>query len=167
MKLELGNFYVKDIVFGDKTKYENGILTVDKEDCLAFVKRDPHLSLIHIQMCIRDRARGEKEEAAGKVADWESKIRDYQEMIWRGERRVKEIMACLEQIQQEIGEAKLELGEQQEIIQWDQHEAALQMIDRGDHEKSGEIVKSLDSLKKLLADVYKRQEISLRSRFWE
>ena len=24
MKLELGNFYVKDIVFGDKTKYENG-----------------------------------------------------------------------------------------------------------------------------------------------
>ena len=46
-------------------------------------------------------------------------------MIWRGERRVKEIMACLEQIQQEIGEAKLELGEQQEIIQWDQHEACL------------------------------------------
>ena len=35
MKLELGNFYVKDIVFGDKTKYENGILTVDKEDCLC------------------------------------------------------------------------------------------------------------------------------------
>ena len=63
-----------------------------------------------------EQARGEKEEAAGKVADWESKIRDYQEMIWRGERRVKEIMACLEQIQQEIGEAKLELGEQQEII---------------------------------------------------
>ena len=44
MKLELGNFYVKDIVFGDKTKYENGILTVDKEDCLAFVKRDPHIT---------------------------------------------------------------------------------------------------------------------------
>ena len=44
MKLELGNVYVKDIVFGDKTKYENGILTVDKEDCLAFVKRDPHIT---------------------------------------------------------------------------------------------------------------------------
>lgn len=99
-----------------------------------------------------EQARGEKEEAAGKVADWESKIRDYQEMIWRGERRVKEIMAHLDQIQQECGEAKSELGEQQEILQWDQHEEALGMIDRGDYEKSGEIVKSLDSLKKLLAE---------------
>lgn len=99
-----------------------------------------------------EQARGEKEEAAGKVADWENKIRDYQEMIWRGERRVKEIMAHLDQIQQECGEAKSELGEQQEILQWDQHEEALRMIDRGDYEKSGEIVKSLDSLKKLLAE---------------
>lgn len=99
-----------------------------------------------------EQARGEKEEAAGKVADWESKIRDYQEMIWRGERRVKEIMAHLDQIQQECGEAKSELGEQQEILQWDQHEEALGMIDRGDYEKSGEIVKSLDTLKKLLAE---------------
>jgi uncharacterized protein (TIGR02680 family) len=115
-----------------------------------------------------EQARGEKEEAAGKVADWESKIRDYQEMIWRGERRVKEIMACLEQIQQEIGEAKLELGEQQEIIQWDQHEAALQMIDRGDHEKSGEIVKSLDSLKKLLAECKREiHEYEERSRQYD
>lgn len=99
-----------------------------------------------------EQARGEKEEAAGKVADWESKIRDYQEMILRGEGRVKEIIAHLEQIQQECGEAKSELGEQQEILQWDQHEEALRMIDRGDYEKSGEIVKSLDSLKKLLAE---------------
>lgn len=44
MKLELGNFYVKDIVFGDKTKYENGILTVDKEECLEFVRKDPHIT---------------------------------------------------------------------------------------------------------------------------
>lgn len=99
-----------------------------------------------------EQARGEKEEAAGKVADWESKIRDYQEMILRGEGRVKEIMAHLDQIQQEIEEAKSELGEQQEILQWDQHEAALRMIDRGEYENSSEIVKSLDSLKKLLAE---------------
>ena len=44
MKLELGNFYVKDIVFGDKTKYEDGILSVNKEECLAFVRRDPHIT---------------------------------------------------------------------------------------------------------------------------
>ena len=64
MKLELGNFYVKDIVFGDKTKYENGVLTVDKEECLAFVKRDPHSTEADLRivkpgdkMCIRDRIR--------------------------------------------------------------------------------------------------------------
>ena len=95
---------------------------------------------------------GEKEEAAGKVTAWENKIRDYQEMIWREERRIKEIKDHLDQIQQEIGDAKSELGEQQEILQWNQHEEALQMIDGVDHEKSGEIAKSLDLLKKLLAE---------------
>ncbi|MDO4265551.1 MAG: glycine/sarcosine/betaine reductase component B subunit [Eubacteriales bacterium] len=44
MKLELGNFYVKDIVFGSETKYENGVLTVNKEECLDFVKKDPHIT---------------------------------------------------------------------------------------------------------------------------
>lgn len=99
-----------------------------------------------------EQAMGEKEEAAGKVTAWENKIRDYQEMIWREERRIKEIKDHLDQIQQEIGDAKSELGEQQEILQWNQHEEALQMIDGVDHEKSGEIAKSLDLLKKLLAE---------------
>lgn len=104
-----------------------------------------------------EQARGEKEEAAGKVADWENKIRSYQEMIWLGERRMAEIKANLDQIQQGLGEAKSELEEQQEILQWDQHEAALFMIDRGEYEKSGEIVKNLDLLRKQLAEC--RREI--------
>ena len=29
-KLEIGNFLVRDIVFGEKTAYEGGILTVNK-----------------------------------------------------------------------------------------------------------------------------------------
>lgn len=44
MKLELGNFYVKDIVFGDKTAYANGILTINKEEALAVVKEDEHIT---------------------------------------------------------------------------------------------------------------------------
>ncbi len=44
MKLELGNFYVKDIVFGDETSYSNGILTVDKEEALNVVKEDDHIT---------------------------------------------------------------------------------------------------------------------------
>ena len=44
MKLELGNFYVKDIVFGDKTHYSNGILTINKDEALNVVKEDEHIT---------------------------------------------------------------------------------------------------------------------------
>jgi glycine reductase len=44
MKLEMGNFYVKDIVFGEKTSYENGILTVNKQEALDFVMEDEHIT---------------------------------------------------------------------------------------------------------------------------
>lgn len=43
MKLELGNFYVKDIVFGEETLYSNGILTIDKEEALKVVLEDEHI----------------------------------------------------------------------------------------------------------------------------
>lgn len=44
MKLELGNFYVKDIVFGEETSYKDGILTINKEEALAVVKEDEHIT---------------------------------------------------------------------------------------------------------------------------
>ena len=44
MKLELGNFYVKDIVFGDKTHYVDGILTINKEEALDVVREDEHIT---------------------------------------------------------------------------------------------------------------------------
>ncbi len=44
MKLELGNFYVKDIVFGEETSYKDGILTINKEEALAIVKEDEHIT---------------------------------------------------------------------------------------------------------------------------
>ncbi len=44
MKLELGNFYVKDIVFGDETSFNNGILTINKEEALSVVKEDEHIT---------------------------------------------------------------------------------------------------------------------------
>ena len=40
MKLEIGNFYVKDVVFGDKTEYNKGILTIDKQAALDFIKEE-------------------------------------------------------------------------------------------------------------------------------
>ena len=44
MKLEIGKFPVKEIVFGAKTGYANGTLTVNKEDALAKVKEDEHIT---------------------------------------------------------------------------------------------------------------------------
>lgn len=44
MKLEIGNFYVKQIQFGDKTNYSKGILTINKEDALAKVREDEHIT---------------------------------------------------------------------------------------------------------------------------
>lgn len=43
MKLEIGNFLVKDVVFGDSTKYEDGILSINKEEAMAFIKEDEHI----------------------------------------------------------------------------------------------------------------------------
>ena len=43
MKLELGNFYVKDILFGEITSYNDGILTINKKEALAIVKEDEHI----------------------------------------------------------------------------------------------------------------------------
>lgn len=44
MKLDLVNFHVRDIQFGAKTEYANGILTVNKEEALAVVKEDSHIT---------------------------------------------------------------------------------------------------------------------------
>ncbi|SHJ86987.1 glycine reductase [Dethiosulfatibacter aminovorans DSM 17477] len=44
MKLELGNFHVKDIQFGDVSKFSDGILYVNKEEALAVVREDEHIT---------------------------------------------------------------------------------------------------------------------------
>lgn len=44
MKLEIGNFYVKDIVFGNKTGYANSVLTINKEEALSVVREDSHIT---------------------------------------------------------------------------------------------------------------------------
>lgn len=44
MKLEIGNFYVQDILFGEQDAFVNGILTINKEKALAFVMEDEHIT---------------------------------------------------------------------------------------------------------------------------
>lgn len=44
MKLEIGNFPVRDMVFGDKTSYVDGLLTVNKEEAMAMLMEDEHVT---------------------------------------------------------------------------------------------------------------------------
>ncbi|GAA0736103.1 glycine/sarcosine/betaine reductase component B subunit [Clostridium oceanicum] len=44
MDLKIGNFFVKDIQFGETTSYNDGILTINKEEALNFVKEDEHIT---------------------------------------------------------------------------------------------------------------------------
>lgn len=44
MKLEIGNFYVRDIVFGDELSLKNGVLIVNKEEALNFVREDERIT---------------------------------------------------------------------------------------------------------------------------
>ena len=44
MKLDIANFHVKDIQFGEKTEYVDGILTVNKKEALDVVFEDEHIT---------------------------------------------------------------------------------------------------------------------------
>jgi glycine reductase len=44
MELKLGNFHVRKIEFGDITAFNNGILTVNKQEALQVVRQDEHIT---------------------------------------------------------------------------------------------------------------------------
>jgi hypothetical protein len=48
VRLEIGNFYVRDVVFGAKTTYQNGVLTIDKEEAIRVVREDEHITDVDI-----------------------------------------------------------------------------------------------------------------------
>lgn len=44
MRLEIGNFYVKDIVFGEELSFQDGVLTINKEKALDFIREDERIT---------------------------------------------------------------------------------------------------------------------------
>lgn len=44
MKLEIGNFHVTDIVFGDALSFQDGLLTINREEALAFIREDERIT---------------------------------------------------------------------------------------------------------------------------
>lgn len=43
MKLEIGNFHLKEIVFGEKTMFKNGVLTVNQNEAMDYANPDGKL----------------------------------------------------------------------------------------------------------------------------
>lgn len=102
-----------------------------------------------------EQAKKSRQEAEAQENKWENKIEECRERIHEGEQKLKEIRDCLELRQQELLKEKEELEEQQDIMQWDQHETAIRLIGTEEYDKTGEIVKSLDMQRKLIEECKK------------
>lgn len=50
MKLEIGNFYVRNIVFGEKTAFQNGVLTVNAAEAIAAINPDGNLVSVRLHI---------------------------------------------------------------------------------------------------------------------
>lgn len=58
MRLEIGNFYVREVCFGEKTSFADGLLTVNQQEALDFVRQDSHitqaeLAIVHPGQMVR------------------------------------------------------------------------------------------------------------------
>ncbi|MCM1101769.1 MAG: TIGR02680 family protein [Acetatifactor muris] len=102
-----------------------------------------------------EQARKTREELETQETKWENKIEECGERIREGERKLKEIQDRLELRQQELQREKRELEEQQEVLRWDQHQTALQLIACEEYAGTDEIVKNLDTYKKLIQECKK------------
>lgn len=49
-KLEIGNFNVKDVVFGSETKFSDGVLTINKEEAISYIKEDESILSCDIEI---------------------------------------------------------------------------------------------------------------------
>lgn len=105
--------------------------------------------------CKLEEARKSRQEYEAQERKWDKKIEESRERIFDGERKLKEIQNRLESKQQELLDEKRELEEQQEILQWDQHQMAIKLIELEQYEETDEIVNSLDTYRKLIAECKK------------
>ena len=46
MRLEVGNIFINDIQFADKTKVDKGVLYVNKEELAELLKEDEHIASV-------------------------------------------------------------------------------------------------------------------------
>ena len=50
MNLTIGRFPIQDVVFGSSTSYSDGVITINKEEALAFLREDEHILDVDIEI---------------------------------------------------------------------------------------------------------------------
>lgn len=93
-------------------------------------------------------ARSEKDEAERQQRVWEERADECNRQIRESSRRQKAAEERLEQMRKELRDAQQELNEYQEILQWDGHGIAQQLIAEEKYQKEDEITGKLRQLKK-------------------
>ncbi len=97
-------------------------------------------------------AKKEKEEAIRNEQRWDAKIQEYKEKIWSTEQLLKELEDRLALKQGALKENKEYLDEQQEELQWDQHDTAVHIIQTEQTDAAGDIQKNLELFRKLVEE---------------
>lgn len=101
------------------------------------------------------RAREQRAEALADEKRWDDRIQNYKARIWEGEQKRKELLSSLEQRLQQLQEDKRELEQLQEILQWEYHKKAVQLIETENSENTDEIGKNLELFRKLIGECKK------------
>jgi glycine reductase complex component B subunit alpha and beta len=50
MRLEMGTFPVRDVVFGSQTKWQDGLLEIDRDSIVELIRRDPRIATAEIEL---------------------------------------------------------------------------------------------------------------------
>jgi sarcosine reductase len=50
MRLEMGTFPVRDVIFGPQTRWRDGVLEIDRESILDLIRRDPRIATAELEL---------------------------------------------------------------------------------------------------------------------
>ena len=72
MRLEIGNFYVQDIAFGETLAYCDGVLSINKQEALDYIKEDDRIT--EADLYIDPHVPGKRSNRATHKTGWEERV---------------------------------------------------------------------------------------------
>ena len=139
----------------EQEKEQKSSRSAELEECRKFAETEKNglldMNLEEIDQKL-EYAKDQKKAAEEKERYWEQKAQEYQTRIWNSEQQLTELNNFLEQKQQSLQEICEEMEEEQEILQWESYEKAMQIVRAEETVQTEEIVQSLSALKKTIEE---------------